>query len=327
MALVDRQYAGSEAWLERDLVGQCSTWQQLSLLKKRAMEERERPVNCDGLTKSERLLWYRDNEDKVDLDNYRASCSSNYRQLQLLRGVRGVEETEEEKMERDMTRSEAVMWYRSGGVDKVEQEKEVANLCGTWKQFHLMTRGRGEERDPDQIPTKSERLFWYRMGGHEDIDARNQLARDSSNWMQYKLTRDRQVFADDLEMRVNTRWSQFKNKEEMSDYLSEKRTESMEEREAVRAMVRSKINKDTMTKTAYDINRQEEAESKKKMETSMSREERIEKLRQVTEQMLTHKSDYSQSARVLAMQAYKEAEEEARSSKQRRKVTIVESKS
>jgi len=327
MALVDRQYAGSEAWLERDLVGQCSTWQQLSLLKKRAMEERERPVNCDGLTKSERLLWYRDNEDKVDLDNYRASCSSNYRQLQLLRGVRGVEETEEEKMERDMTRSEAVMWYRSGGVDKVEQEKEVANLCGTWKQFHLMTRGRGEERDPDQIPTKSERLFWYRMGGHEDIDARNQLARDSSNWMQYKLTRDRQVFADDLEMRVNTRWSQFKNKEEMSDYLSEKRTESMEEREAVRAMVRSKINKDTMTKTAYDINRQEEAESKKKMETSMSREERIEKLRQVTEQMLTHKSDYSQSARVLAMQAYKEAEEEAKSSKQRRKVTIVESKS
>jgi len=327
MALVDRQYAGSEAWLERELVGQCSTWQQLSLLKKRAMEDRERPVNCDGLTKSERLLWYRDNEDKVDLDNYRASCSSNYRQLQLLRGVRGVEETEEEKMERDMTRSEAVMWYRSGGVDKVEQEKEVANLCGTWKQFHLMTRGRGEERDPDQIPTKSERLFWYRMGGHEDIDARNQLARDSSNWMQYKLTRDRQVFADDLEMRVNTRWSQFKNKEEMSDYLSEKRTESMEEREAVRAMVRSKINKDTMTKTAYDINRQEEAESKKKMETSMSREERIEKLRQVTEQMLTHKSDYSQSARVLAMQAYKEAEEEARSSKQRRKVTIVESKS
>ena len=143
------------------------------------------------------------------------------------------------------------------------------------------------------------------MGGYQDIDARDQLARDSSNWMQYKLTRDRQVFADDLEMRVNTRWSQFKNKEEMSDYLSEKRTESMEEREAVRAMVRSKINKDTMTKTAYDIKRQEEAESKKKMEASMSREERIEKLRQVTEQMLTHKSDYSQSARVLAMQAYK----------------------
>ena len=68
--------------------------------------------------------------------------------------MRGVEETEEERMERDMTRSEAVMWYRSGGVAQVEQEKEVANLCGTWKQFHLMTRGRGEERDSDQIPTK-----------------------------------------------------------------------------------------------------------------------------------------------------------------------------
>ena len=35
------------------------------------------------------------------------SCSGNYRQLQLLRGVRGVEETEEERRERDMTRSEA----------------------------------------------------------------------------------------------------------------------------------------------------------------------------------------------------------------------------
>ena len=86
--------------------------------------------------------------------SYRASCSGNYRQLQLLRGVRGVEETEEERMERDMTRSEAVMWYRSGGLDQVQQEKEVANLCGTWKQFHLMTRGRGEARDADQIPTK-----------------------------------------------------------------------------------------------------------------------------------------------------------------------------
>ena len=81
---------------------------------------------------------------------------------------------------------------------------------------------------------RSERLHWYRMGGYEAIDARDQLARDSSNWMQYKLTRDRQVFADDLEMRVNTKWSNFNSKEAMSDYLSQKRTESMEERESVR---------------------------------------------------------------------------------------------
>ena len=68
MALVDKQYAGAEAWLERELVKQCGTWQQLSLLKKKALEERENPVSCEGLTPSERLLWYRRNVEDVDLD-------------------------------------------------------------------------------------------------------------------------------------------------------------------------------------------------------------------------------------------------------------------
>ena len=48
------------------------------------------------------------------------------------------------------------------------------------------------------------------MGGWETVDARNQLARDSSNWMQYKLTRDRNLFSDDLEIKTNTKWSQFR---------------------------------------------------------------------------------------------------------------------
>ena len=68
MALVDREYAGSEAWLERELVKQCGTWQQLSILKKKAVEERENPVSCEGLTPSERLLWYRRNVEGVELD-------------------------------------------------------------------------------------------------------------------------------------------------------------------------------------------------------------------------------------------------------------------
>lgn len=137
------------------------------------------------------------------------------------------------------------------------------------------------------------------------------MARDSSNWQQYKLTRDRDVFAGDLEARVNTKWSQFSNKEELSDYLAQKRTESMEERQAVRDLVRSKICKETVTKTAYDINRQPwdvteiEEESSKKVEAALSREDRICQLRKITEDMLSHKSDYSQSARSLAMQAYK----------------------
>jgi len=36
MALVDRKYAGCEAWLEQDLLKQCGTWQQLSLMKKKS---------------------------------------------------------------------------------------------------------------------------------------------------------------------------------------------------------------------------------------------------------------------------------------------------
>ena len=47
--------------------------------------------------------------------------------------------------------------------------------------------------------------------------------------MQYKLTRDRNAFADDLEMRVNTKWSNFSNKQELSDHLAQRRTESLEQ--------------------------------------------------------------------------------------------------
>ena len=104
--------------------------------------------------------------------SYRASCSNNYKQLQIMRGVRAVEETEEERLGRDRTRSEALGWYRAGGHLAVEEEKEMANLCGSWKQFHLMTRGRAEPRDEDQPPTRSERLAWYRNGGSDLVDAR-----------------------------------------------------------------------------------------------------------------------------------------------------------
>ena len=66
-----------------------------------------------------------------------------------------------------------------------------------------------------------------------------------------------------------------------------------------------------MTKTAYDLSRQPyaaeevEEESRRKVETEMSREERIAKLRGITEQMLSHKSDYALTAKALAAAAYK----------------------
>merc|ERR1712013_313431 len=298
MALVDRQVAGLEYRVERELAEQCGAWQQLAILKKRYGVERESPASCEGMTRSERLLWFRRNQPAIELDNYRVKCSSNYRQLQLARGVRGVEETEEERAERDRTKSEALLWYRTGGEEVVEDEKRMANLCGNWKQFHLMTRGRAKERDPEQVPTKSERLVWYRSGGKALIEERDQLARDSSNWMQYKLTRDRKAFSENLEERMNMKWSQFKNKQELSDYFSEVRNESMEELEE---------------------------ESSRKVEAGLCAEERIAQLRKTTEEMLTHRTEYIQSTRELAMQAMREDQAAVQASRQsRRKVTMVE---
>jgi len=331
MALVDREVAGLEYRVERELAAQCGTWQQLNIMKKKYGEVKENPATCEGMTKSERLLWYRRNQPAIELDNYRVRCSSNYRQLQLARGVRCVEETEEEKAGRDRTKSEALLWYRNGGEQAMDEERNMANLCGNWKQFHLMTRGRAEERDPDQVPTRSERLCWYRSGGEAMVDARDQLCKDSSNWMQYKLTRDRNAFAANLEDRMNVNWSQFKSKQELSDHFSELRTESMEERESVRTMVRNKISKESMAKTMYEINRQPweleqlEEESSRKVETGLSREDRIEALRQTTENMLTHRTEYMQSTRELAMQAMREDQEMVAASRQsRKKVTVVE---
>jgi len=328
---VDRQVAGLEYKVERELAAQCGTWQQLAIMKKKYGEVRENPTSCEGMTRSERLLWYRRNQPAIELDNYRASCSSNYRQLQLARGVRCVEETEEERLGRDPTKSEAILWYRNGGKEMVEEEKAKANLCGNWKQFHLMTRGRAEARDEDQVPTRSERLCWYRSGGKAIIDARDKLARDSSNWMQYKLTRDKQAFSANLEDRMNTNWSQFKSKQELSDYFAETRSEGMEEREMIRTQVRNRISRESVAKTMYEINQQPweleelEEESSRKVQAGLSKEERIEELRRTTESMLTHRTEYIQSTRELALQAMREDQEEVAASRQsRKKVTVVE---
>jgi len=317
--------------LERQLASECGTWQMLNILKKRYNEEKENPPTCEGMTRSERLLWYRRNQPAVELDNYRVQNSSNYRQLQLARGIRCVEETEEERSARDRTRSEALLWYRKGGDQIHDEEKEMANLCGTWKQFHMMTRGRAEERDPDQVPTRSERLCWYRSGGKALVDARDALARDSSNWMQYKLTRDKQAFSANLEDRMNTHWSEFRSKQELSDYFTEQRMEAMEERETIRAKVRNKISRESVTKSMYEIYKhpweleEMEEESKRKVETGLTSEERIEELRKITESMLLHKTEYLQSARELAVQAMREDSEAVAAARQsRKKITVME---
>ena len=94
--------------------------------------------------------------------------------------------------------------------------------------------------------------------------------------MHYKLTKDKHAFSANLEDKMNTNWSQFKSKQELSDYFSELRTESMEERESVRAIVRNRISRDSVAKTMYEINRQPwelgelEEESSRKVEAGLS---------------------------------------------------------
>merc|ERR1712088_856745 len=148
-----------------------------------------------------------------------------------------------ERAERSATRSEALMWYRNGGREMMEEDAERLGNCGTWKQYHLMTRGRAEPRDPDQEITKSERLHWYRYGGGQQmVEDRAQLCRDSSTWMQYKLSRDTRQHADNLTDSMNRHWSDFKSREE-----------SLKEREEVRAHVRSQVmSRASVAKECYE---------------------------------------------------------------------------
>merc|ERR1712012_753858 len=244
MALVTKEAQALESRLEWDLAAKCSNYQQLLIMKKNQGNEQsiQNAASCAGMTPSERLIWYRANQPAVELDAERCAQSSNYRQLLLARGVRAIEETEEERAGRSATRSEALMWYRNGGREMMEEDAERLRNSGTWKQYHLMTRGRAEPRDPDQEITKSERLHWYRYGGGQQmVEDRAQLCRDSSTWMQYKLARDTRQHADNLTDSMNRHWSDFKSRAEVSDYITSIREESLKEREEVRAHVRSQV--------------------------------------------------------------------------------------
>merc|ERR1711971_1253722 len=246
-------------------------------------------ASCAGMTPSERLIWYRANQPAVELDAERCAQSSNYRQLMLARGVRAVEETDEERSEWSATRSEALMWYRTGGREMMEEDAERLRNCGTWKQYHLMTRGRAEPRDPDQEITKSERLHWYRYGGGKQmVEGRAQLCRDSGNWMQYKLARDTRQHADSLTDSMNRHWSDFRSKAEVSDYISSIREESF-----------------------------------KKASAELTAEERIEQLRRTTEEMITSRTEYVESTRSLTIRAMREDAQSVAASRSVRRTAVV----
>jgi len=333
MALVTREAQALESRLEWDLASRCSNYQQLLILKKNQGNEKgiQSASSCAGMTPRERLIWYRANQPAVELDTERCNQSSNYRQLMLARGVRAIEETEEERAERSTTRSEALMWYRTGGRQMMEEDAERLRNCGTWKQYHLMTRGRAEPRDPDQEITKSERLHWYRYGGGKQmVEERAQLCRDSGNWQQYKLARDTRQHASDLTDSMNRHWSNFRSKEEVSDYITSVREESFKEREEVRAHVRSQVmSRASVAKECYEAHCQPwpedqvEEESLKKASAELSAEERIEQLRKITEQMITSRTEYAESTRSLAMRAMREDAESVAASRSVRRTAVV----
>merc|ERR1712037_281519 len=309
MALVSREAQALESRLEWDLASRCSNYQQLLILKKNQGNEKgiQSASSCAGMTPSERLIWYR------------------------ARGVRAIEETEEERAERSATRSEALMWYRTGGREMMEEDSERLRNCGTWKQYHLMTRGRAEPRDPDQEITKSERLHWYRYGGGKQmVEDRAQLCRDSGNWQQYKLARDTRQHASSLTDSMNRHWSDFRSREEVSDYISSIREESLKEREEIRAHVRSQaMSRASVAKECYEAHcqpwaeEQVEEESLKKASVELSAEERIEQLRKTTEEMITSRTEYVESTRSLAMRAMREDAESVAASRSVRRTAVV----
>jgi len=335
MALVCREAAALEGRLDRHLASQVSNYKQLLIAKKAVLEgKKEQPESCEGLTRSQKLLWYRNNQDKVELDKWRAGQSTNYRQLELLRGRRAVAETEEERSNRDRTKSEALMWYRyGGGEEEIDRQKSMASHCSSWQQYKLMSQGRTYPREEDQQLTKSEALLWYRQGGSELVAVRDELLRNSSNYRQFQLSRDTNKSAMELERKMNTSWSQFKSKEELSDYVNHMRKESAEEREEVRTLVRSRISsmtEDSVTKKAVLAHQRPwsmmemEEEEKMREETDIRSEDRIAKLRMVTEEMLTARNEYAVSTRELVMKAIKEDEESVKASRVSRKVTTVQ---
>jgi len=333
MALVSREANCLETRVEYALAADCANYQQLQMMKKKYGKEKVQPKTCEGLTRSERLLWYRNNQPAIQLEKERCSQASNYRQLEMARGFRSVVETQEEKENRFRTRSEALLWYRGGGREELEEDSYKLRNCGNWQQYHLMTRGRAEPRDPEQEVTKSEALCWYRYGGGRDqVEATAQLCRESGNWMQYKMSRDTRRHAEDLTDSINRHWSDYRSKEELSEHMMNMRNEGIKEREEIRAEVRRRVSKSgCMAKECYEAHRQpygvEELVEEQgiKVAREQSDEERIQALRKVTEEMLTARTEYVVSTRALALRAMKEDAEEVASARTvRRTATVVQ---
>lgn len=328
---------------DHELAIMCGTWQQLHFLKKRRDAQKSGTAenkDLSEMTRSERKIWYRNNKEAVECERAEASQCSNYRQLLLMqgKGVLKPDEVEESK-------SGKILWYRNGGKEKIEAERNVASQCDNWQQYYLLTRGPSfrrqleeeiESEDIQQInsttlPTKSQRLLWYRNGGEEMVDYTRHMAANSENWLQYKLTKDARKFNYDLDCRVQNKYSDFKSQGEVSEYMTSLRNEGFAEREEIRSEHRSRMLRESVTKEAYNLSVQPysgieiEEEKKRTMMRKLRQEELQENLRMLTESVMTSRTQYTESAREMAIKAIREDEQAIAASRRSRKTMVVQS--
>jgi len=328
---------------DHELASMCGTWQQLHFLKKRRDAQKSGTAekkDLSEMTRTERKIWYRNNKEAVECERAEASQCSNYRQLLLMQGKGMLKPDEVEE-----SKSGKILWYRNGGKEKIEAERSVASQCDNWQQYYLLTRGPSfrrqmeeeiESEDIQQInsttlPTKSQRLLWYRNGGEQMVDYTRYMAANSENWLQYKLTKDARKFNYDLDSRVQNKYSDFKSQGEVSDYMTSLRNEGFAEREEIRSEHRSRMLRESVTKEAYNLSVQPysgievEEEKKRTMMRKLRQEEMQENLRMLTESVMTSRTQYTESAREMAIKAIRADEQAIAASRSSRRTMVVQS--
>jgi len=117
----------------------------------------------DGLTYTQRTLWFRNNYPLLDMERETISNCSNYQQLMMARRAekraseRGVEFLGDLE---DMTRSERKLFYRRN-EDLLDRERDVVDICSNWQQLRMARKTWAQEisrtaRSEHSLRTKEE---------------------------------------------------------------------------------------------------------------------------------------------------------------------------
>jgi len=117
----------------------------------------------DGLTYTQRTLWFRNNYPLLDMERETISNCSNYQQLMMARRAdkraseRGVEFLGDLE---DMTRSERKLFYRRN-EDLLDREREVVDICSNFQQLRFARKTWAQEisrtaRSEHSLKTKEE---------------------------------------------------------------------------------------------------------------------------------------------------------------------------